>query len=110
MIYYDHFAGEYVTEKEKIAPPERYLAYMKGPEGIYTEKYRICVEGGLLFMLDFSYSEFEKTNYPQLVVKNRQSHFKTHNVNPNDATRIAYIVPPSVYNKIIKEWNLKQKG
>jgi len=103
MIYYDRFAGEYVTKKEKIAPPERYLAYMKGIDGVYTEKYRICVEGGLAFMLDFSYSEYDRTHHPELVAEGRRLHFEKHNTTRNDAEIIAYIVPPSVYDGIKKK-------
>ena len=110
MIYYDYFAEEYVTDKDDFAPPERYIAYMKGGEGIYTEMYSVYVNGDPSFRLDFSYSEFERDNYPKLVATNRQSHFETHNVHPKSATMIAYIVPPSVYNKIIEEWELKEKG
>ena len=110
MIYYDSFTEEYVTEKDYYAPPERYIAYMKGTEGVYTEKFSVCVNGDPSFRLDFSYSEFEMTNYPKLVANNRLLHFEKNNI-PKEATRlIAYIVPPSVYDKIVKEWELKEKG
>ena len=110
MIYYDYFTEEYVAETEVNAPPERYLAYMKGGEGIYTERYSVYVNGDNSFRLDFSYTEFERNNYPKQVVAKRQSHFEIHNINPKRATLIAYIVPPSDYKKIIEEWNLKEKG
>ena len=107
MIYYDYFAEEYVTEKNDFAPPERYLAYIKGTEGVYTERFSVYASGD---PLDFSYSEFEMTNYPKLVAKNRLLHFEKNNI-PKEATRlVAYIVPPSVYDKIVKEWELEMKG
>lgn len=109
MIYYDCFAQEYVTEKDEYAPPERYITYMKGREGIYTERYRVYVNGDPSFRLNFSYSEFERDNLPKEVAMNRQSHFETHNVHPESATLIAYIVPPSVYDKIIEEWKLTEE-
>ena len=109
MIYYDYFEEEYVTEKDEYAPPERYLGYMKGREGIYTERYRLFVNGYTPSLFDFSYTEFERDNFPKAVAINRQCHFEKHNVHPKSAVLIAYIVPPSVYNKIIEEWKLTEK-
>ena len=71
MIYYDYFAEEYVTKKYDFAPPERYIAYLKGIEGIYIERFSVYISGDNSSMLDFSYSEFEMTNYPQSVAKDR---------------------------------------
>lgn len=71
MIYYDYFAEEYVTEKDDFEPPERYLEYLKGAEGIYIERFIVYIKGDDFFRLDFAYSEFQMTNYPQSVAKDR---------------------------------------
>ena len=108
MIYYDYFAEQYVTEKDVSAPPERYLTYMKGTEGIYTEKYSVYVNGDPSFCLDFSYTEFERVNHPQMVALRRKNHFEVNNRKQKNATLIAYIIPPSGYNRILEEWKLKE--
>lgn len=109
MIYYDCFAQEYVVEKDEYAPPERYIAYSEGSEGIYTERYSVYVNGDPSFRLNFSYSEFERDNFPKVIAMHRQNYFEKHNVHPKGASLIAYIVPPSVYNKIIEEWKFNEK-
>lgn len=110
MIYYDRFEAAYVEEIDVNAPPERYFGYLKGEEGIYTERYRVYVNGDNNYFLDFSYSSLMRNHFPKEVAKERLLHFERNNI-PKEATMlVAYIVPPSVYDKIVKEWDLKAEG
>ena len=110
MIYYDYFAEEYVTEKDDFEPPERYLEYIKGAEGIYIERFIVYIKGDDSFRLDFAYSEFQMTNYPQSVAKDRLLFFERNGISKGATRLAAYVVPPSVYEKIVKEWELNEKG
>lgn len=110
MIYYDYIAEEYVTEKYDFEPPERYLAYLKGTEGIYIERFSVYINGDNSSMLDFAYSEFEMTNYPKLVARDRLLFFERNGISKGATRLVAYVVPPSVYEKIVKEWGLNEKG
>lgn len=97
MIYIDLFADEYVKEKEVYAPPERYLKLKKGViEGVFIEKYIVCTNP--LKMLDFSYSELEKTDYPELVAFNRNKHLEKNHA--FGASMVEYTIPPSHYKNI----------
>lgn len=39
-IYYDQFTNEYTTEKDIIAPPERYLTTFRGDNN-YAERWKV---------------------------------------------------------------------
>ena len=50
------------------------------------------------------------TNYPQSVAKDRLLFFERNGISKEATRLVAYIVPPSVYEKIVKEWELNEKG
>jgi hypothetical protein len=99
MIYLDTWNKEYVKEKEVTAPPERYIPYIKGTaDGVIIEKY--YVGGYSSKRINFAYTEFESTNFPEVVAKKRREHFKNNGV--ISCSIYAYVIPPAIYDNIEK--------
>ena len=101
MIYYDRFGHKYVTEKEVIAPPERYLDCIKGAlEGVVAEEYVVCSEP--LKKLKFSYTENELIELPERVLDQRRKDFLEEN-DARGARMTAFILPPAHYERYKEE-------
>lgn len=92
--YVDVRSNEITTDIYNLAP-ELYYSYEKGTmEGVIIEKY-YC---GKNECINFSHS------YPsdEHVNLERHLHFKKHNASPS--YMYAYVVPPSIYEEVIKKY------
>lgn len=91
MLYWDDVNG-------KVTNDSKYTPIYSGAERIYKEtwwvtKGKTCI--------DFTYSQTSKDL--GIVGRERNEHFKKHEVNPNDLRSIT--IPKSLYDEIEKEWN-----
>lgn len=98
-IYFDTFGGTYVTQKEPNAPPERYIAILKGSTNFYTENWAVKVDGkdgDLRLSIVFGEEEYDNIYFHNSVLKTK--------CEKNNCTlsRLRYIVmPPIAFNQIL---------
>lgn len=106
MYYVDRFSYELVTEKDSIAPPERYYEYIRGIDNsVIIESY--IVSHNPLQKINFAYTVDElKFNIPgsregfRYVEEKRKNFFKEHNV--EHPTICAYTVPMNWFDEELK--------
>lgn len=98
-IYVDRFEGEYVTERDAFAPPERYYEIIPNNEDCYTEKW--LMEG--MKHCNISYLEEELKN-PKYINILRESIFK----GARPLYMISWCIPANKYKEI--ENIIKEEG
>ena len=97
VLYYDRFAKKVVSEKELIAPPERYFEIEKGTRDFYIDRYSFH-DGKRLnctYTLNKSWREIADDFNRMLCC-----YCKNIGENPEDAMLISRVYPPKEFEKI----------
>lgn len=101
FIFYDWFSNEYTTEREIIAPPERYILTFRGNiDGFFEESY---IEKGTEKGCYITYSAAERD--AGIVEPKRQYFFEKYGFS-NPRMR-HWTIPADLFDKYVKEFNLK---
>jgi hypothetical protein len=101
FIFYDWFANEYTTEREIIAPPERYLLTYRGVNNTnYIESY---IEEDTKECLDFAYSTTERD---LKIVEEKRKYFLKENGFFISQMR-HWTIPADLFDKYVERFDLK---
>lgn len=99
FIFYDRFANEYTTERDAIAPPERYIVVWRGVSDIFTETYK---DNNLKRFCSISYTKEEREN--GFAEPKRRFYLEEYNM--THSRLIDWTIPADMFDEIIKEDNL----
>lgn len=100
FIFYDRFTNEYTTEREEIAPPERYLIVWRGFEnGWFMETYKDYNSNRCC---QICYSKEEREN--GFAEPKRRFYLEEHGL--TNSRLIDWTIPADLFDEIIKEDNI----
>ena len=105
VIYLDKFNGDFITEKDDIVPPERYLEIKCHDKDIIIEKYHSINDFSI--RIDFSYTlkardesmKSLKLGLEDLIAKERKAFFKSNNCVKSKYEEYCLIVPKSIFEE-----------
>lgn len=98
VIYFDRFTKKYTKEKDKFAPPERYIEIIKSYGDYYIEVWSAIFYGDIksIVILSISYDEIDK-KYAKVI---REEKDKDEDVVLE--RQLSWCVPPKIYDEILK--------
>ena len=101
-IYYDTFKNSYALERDKNAPPERYVRIYRGIDGMYIESWvvysDICDKDDLRLNIAFSEEDYNDIDQHDITVKHMWD------MNHCKPTKLRYVtIPQHRFDEIVKQ-------